>query len=216
MIQTIQKLASTASLLSVLTLASSNATAVPMDFDFSGTFTKDNDVVLLNFDILTDSTITIFSSSWDDGGFDPILAIWNSATGAKLQEQDDGGVVGSTLSNGVSYTHGDWDSYYSLNLAAGSYTASITQYDNFAVGGFLSDGFVFDADANFTASYGCSNGQFCGVNSASNRTADWSFHILNVDGANQVDPGTIPEPSSIALFGLAIAGFATARKNRKA
>ena len=36
------------------------------DFDFSGTFTYDNDVVLLDFTVGAGSTITIFSSSWGD------------------------------------------------------------------------------------------------------------------------------------------------------
>ena len=76
------------------------------DFDFSGVFQYDNDVVRLNFTVGQDSTITIFSSSWDDGGFDPILAIWNNA-GAYVSEQDDGHTVGSTSSNSTSYDHGE-------------------------------------------------------------------------------------------------------------
>ncbi|WP_369600392.1 DVUA0089 family protein [Hahella sp. SMD15-11] len=128
--------------------ASMQANAVPMDFDFSGTFTKDNDVVLLNFTVNTASSVTIFSSSWDDGGFDPILAIWDSA-GNRIEQQDDGGLTGSTVSNGVSYDYGVWDSYFTIALDAGTYTASIAQYSNFANGTHLSDGFRYDSNPNF-------------------------------------------------------------------
>lgn len=99
---------------------SGSALAVVFDFDFSGTFTNDNDIVLLNFTVDTASTITIFSSSWGDdtapngyvanSGFDPILALWDSS-GTLVHEQDDGGNVGTTQSNGVDYTHGFWDTY---------------------------------------------------------------------------------------------------------
>jgi len=55
---------------------SGNVSAIPSDFDFSGTFTNDNDIVLLDFSVDSTSTVTIFSSSWlagDNGlGFDPI------------------------------------------------------------------------------------------------------------------------------------------------
>lgn len=43
-------------------VASSPAKAA--DFDFSGTFQNDNDVLLFNFNAGADSTITLFSSSW--------------------------------------------------------------------------------------------------------------------------------------------------------
>jgi hypothetical protein len=64
--------------------------------------TNDNDVLSFNFTVASDSNITIFSSSWDDDGFDPILAIWDSL-GNLINEQDDGNVTGSQVSNAVSY-----------------------------------------------------------------------------------------------------------------
>lgn len=173
-----------------------------LDFDFSGTFEFDNDVALLNFSVGSASTITVFSSSWQAGGFDPILAIWNASTGALIAQQDDGGNVGSTLSNAVSYNHGSWDSYYQVNLAAGNYTASIAQYDNFAAGSTLGEGFTYDGNPNFTTAYG-SQDYFNGVQSSTDgRTGNWAFHILNVESASQQ---SVPDASStLALLGMAM------------
>lgn len=173
-----------------------------LDFDFAGTFTYDNDVALLNFTVGETSTVTIFSSSWDDGGFDPILAIWNSA-GALVNEQDDGHNVGSTMSNGVWYDHGNWDSYYDVNLTAGSYTASIAQFSNFAVGSSLSDGFTYDDNPNFTFDLGYgAQPYFNGVQSSTDaRTGDWVFHILNVEEATGPGP-QVPEPATFVIWSL--------------
>jgi hypothetical protein len=189
-------------------IAGSLATsAQAADFDFAGTFTYDNDISLLNFSVGQTSTITIFSSSWiagDSGlGFDPILAIWDNA-GNYLYEQDDGGNVGSTLSNGVLYQHGTWDSYFSVSVGAGNYTASIAQYSNFRNGGNLSNGFTHDGNPNFTYDAGWGpQPYFNGVWSGNDgRTGDWEFHILDVDSAS-----VVPEPATVTLLGICIVGL---------
>ncbi len=197
---------------------SSSAVAVSTDFDFSGNFVSDDDVVLQSFNLAFDSNVTIFSSSWGDdlgdgdgwverGGFDPILAIWDSS-GILLLQRDDGNIEGTTQSNGVDYTYGVWDTFIEIFLTAGDYTASITQYNNFAVSTLLNGGFQRDGNSNFTFDDG--NGPepfFNGVWSAPGtdpRTGAWEFHILAVESASQ---SQVPEPATIALIALGLVGI---------
>ena len=198
-----------------LLAGSQQASAIVMstDYDFSGSFTNDNDIVKLNFSVDSLSTVTIFSSSWDDGGLDPILAIWD-ASGNKMHEQDDGGNIGSTSSNGVLYDHGSWDSYFSVELAAGDYTATIGMYNNFSVSNLLADGFSQDANPNFSGGlFGCSNDVFCGAG-GDNRTADWAFHVLNVSTAD-VEVSQVPEPGTLAILALGLVGLNMQARRKK-
>jgi hypothetical protein len=171
-----------------------------LDFDYSGTFSNDNDIVSVFFTVGATSNVTIFSSSWDDGGFDPILAIWHDdQDGFMVQQQDDGFNTGSTLSNGSSYTHGAWDSYFTVELAAGNYRATIAQYNNFASRARFADGFNFDSVANFTNPSFGNQSSFNGAYSENDpRNGNWAFHILNV-------ATSVPDPSS--TLGLMVMGF---------
>ena len=75
--------------------------AYAADFDFFGNIQFHNDV--LSWQVTTGAaTVTVFTSSWDDGNFDPILQVWGP-DGTLLYQQDDGGVAGITLSIGQSY-----------------------------------------------------------------------------------------------------------------
>lgn len=199
-----KKILATAALGGCLTLPLS---AMAAEFDFSGSFSKDNDVLRFDFSLGLPGAVTLFTSSWLDGGFDPILTLWDSG-GNQLLEQDDGSLGGALVSNGVSYDYGEFDSYINLNLAAGNYIATLTQYDNFSVGTLLTDGFLRDADPAFTAAFGCSNAAFCEGSLFDshnnpvepNRTAAWDVHFLNVDNASAT---TVPEPPTLMLLGVA-------------
>jgi hypothetical protein len=185
-----------------------SASAVTQDFDFTGTFSHDNDIARFYFSVGADSTIKVFSSSWVQGGFDPILAIWN-ASGQLLAQQDDGGNTGSTMSGGTSYAHGDWDSYYSVYLTAGTYSATIGQYDNFAVGLNITQGFTYDANPTFTYNYSGHYAPYFNSVDGTVDTGNYAFHILNVESASG---GTVPDAAcTLSLLSLAFAGLAAVR-----
>ena len=183
------------------------------DYDFSGVFNQDNNVQHMNFTVGQNSNITVFSSSWVAGGFDPILAIWSNS-GALLYQQDDGHNIGTTDSNGVAYAHGNWDSYYDLVLNPGSYIATVAEYNNFANGTTLAQGFMYDNQPHFTFTNGFgSQPDFNGVlNNQDARTGDWAFHLLNVESAIVVTP----EPATMFLLGIGILGlWGVSRKKSK-
>ena len=181
--------------------------AQAIDFTFTTTFDKDNDVQLVDFSIDSDRNITLFSSSWDDGGLDPIMGLWD-ANGDLIREQDDIRSTGSIFSNGVEYDYGVWDNNFTEFLVAGSYTVSIGQFDNVASGSNLGDGFVHDGpgNENFTAEFGCTQGSFCGLNEPNdNRTNSVTFHILGADSIQGIpEPGTVVGILAVGLFGATV------------
>ncbi len=176
--------------------------ALALDFDFSGNLTYHNDVLYFNFVAPEAGNVTLFSSSWDDGGFDPMLGLWTS-TGNLIYFQDDGGNYGTTLSNNVPYTYGTWDSYYTVSLNPGAYTITLTTFPNFNNSTLLSDGFRFDDEIPIA------------FQSWSGYYDSYVFHVLNVPSATQVqDVNVVPEPGTFLLVGAGFGFIALLRKKR--
>jgi hypothetical protein len=179
-------------------------------FSFIGTFPQDDQVQLFNLFVGAPSTVTLETTSYADGtdGFDPILALFDSSGNLIGQNDDGGSFVPADPETGAHF-----DTFLQIpSLAAGDYTVSVMQYDNFAIGPTLADGFARQGQGNFTGgAFGCGAGvAFCDVNVDVNN-GNWAFTISGVNSAN-----TVPEPSSLLLLGggLLIIG-AVARRHLK-
>jgi len=180
---------------------------------FQGTFTSDDDVQLINFTTsgLTNVTFRTFSYAGGvngdgatilRGGFDPGIALYDSG-GNYLDEQIDGYPpdIPADPMTGKYY-----DIFLTKELAAGTYTVAIYQYDNAPAGLLLSDGFFRDGQGNFTGGvdFGttCSQGFFCDYSDVApynNRDGHWA---LDISGAETASIG-------IASYGFVIASDTT-------
>lgn len=201
------------------------APASAANFSFTGTIAQDDTVQFFNFSVGAASTVTLLTYSYAggvqadgnvvaQGGFDPILSLFDASTGLLINSNDDGlsSQVGTDIITGFTF-----DTFLQSALGIGTYTVAVSQFDNFAIGPFLINGFLQTGSPNFTASFGCSNGQFCDVGGF-NRTNSWAFDVLNVNSAVVVPPSVIPIPAALPLFltGLAGLGFIARRKKQAA
>ena len=204
-------------------LLSGSASAT--NFSFTGTFGTDDEHQIFSFTVASTSTITLRTWSYAGGtnaagtliargGFDPILALFDS-TGAKIGENDDGGCG---LVAGDAVTTACWDTFFTATVNAGTYFASVQEYDNFNLG-TLADGFSRDGQGNFTGGFNCPDDQpsFQDVTGlpGCGRTNAWAFDILGVDTATVENPTGVPEPASLALLGAGLIGLGFKRSRRK-
>ena len=141
------------------------------------------------------SGVIIWTDSYAGGeGFDPITALWRD--GIRLGENDDG----PGLMPGQSW----FDSGLRFDtLEAGDYLLTITNFNNFANGSLLADGFRFDDPlypaTNLNNCFGSNNcpGNF------------WRVHLQ--DGYM---PPAVPDPAHALLLVAGTAVLATARRRR--
>lgn len=218
------KLALVMATLIVLGIATTSTTKAD-NFSFTGNFTQDDNVLLFNFSVGTTSSVTLRTWSYAGGtnaagqviargGFDPILALFNSS-GQIIDQNDDGGPALVPV-DAVSGTA--WDTFLQATLTPGAYTVSVMQYDNFALGPNLANGFERSGQGNFTTAFGpCA--QYNDVSGVANNCRDshWAFDVLNVNTAVQVPTEPVPEPTTMLLLGTGLAGVAAkVRKRRKA
>lgn len=198
------------------TLASHRTVVIAMSFVVSaaaspaatlseqGEFQQDDDVALVAFNVSMPFDVVIESLGYAGGvngdgisvpagGFDPVLSLFD-ANGLLIAEADDGREV-------VDPSSGEaFDSLLSMSLPAGSYTVALTQFDNYAIGPMLEDGFERVGEGNFTSEFGPGPAfnDFDGV-----RTGRWALDITIPQ---------IPEPATIIVLAMgALCGCALRR-----
>lgn len=173
-------------------LFAGSANAALMNFD--GYLSDYDDVIITEFIVSSDQMVSAWTDSFDSGlNFDPITALWAS-DGSFIAQNDDNDTI-----NPLTQTY--YDSGIQQFLTAGTYYFTVSVFDNFANESLniLSGTSPFDGGCN-----GCTSGPglyysqwFDGIESA----------IVTND---------IPEPTSIALLALGLAGFGFSRKNKTA
>lgn len=201
-----------------LAVLGASLSANALNYSYTGNLAQDNSVQLFNFTVGASSPNVILET-WSyaggvnaagqtiaRGGFDPTLVVFDSA-GALIDQNDDGGSAFRTVDLGGQA----WDTYLSLgSLAAGTYTVSVMQYDNFALS-TLAAGFRHDApaDAWFRNHFVDVSGD-----NYSQRDSHWAFDILNVESARQTN--NVPDAgTTVTLFGMALSGMALVRSRMR-
>lgn len=184
-----------------------------------GTFAQDDAVQLFNVVVAAGGTVDFRSYGYGGGtassgqtiapgGFDTVLTLFSSS-GVLLTDNDDGAGVATDPATGEAY-----DARITTNLTPGNYILALTQYDNFANGPNLSNGFVetghptFTADPSFTPGPSCPSGLFRDTSGTAGqcRTGSFTVDFLNVQSASpRLVPPPVPEPATAWLLG---GGFA--------
>jgi len=161
-----------------------------------------NSAGIVSFDILSweadpaGGTPTLTSAPVDVNGdgeiafFDAMIRVYDAATNALIATNDDSA---STFGDGSIYNR---DSFLSVALAAGDYFLAVGSFD-------LSAGEGLAATAFGTGPMTWDGRQYV--------VADHGDYQLTITG----DVRVVPEPSTLALAALALAGFGVGRRHRR-
>ncbi len=213
--------------LALLSAALSPMLAQAANITLTGTIAQDDTVQLFDVVVATEGVVDLRSYGYGGGttstgeniapgGFDTILTLFTGA-GTLLVDNDDGAGVRGDPATGQAF-----DARITRNLTPGNYILALTQFDNFANGPTLSNGFAeaghphFTADPTFTPGPPCPGNLFRDTSGTAGqcRTASETIDFVNVQSATARLVTPTPEPGYCWLLGggFALLGLAMQRK----
>jgi len=197
----------------IVLLLAGSAQLSASTISYNGSFSADDNVVLIPFTVAADDPVLIQTTSFAGSmGFEPVLTLYDGSGNLFLQDATGGTAPSGCGGRAIDPTSGFClDAEIDSFLNAGSYTLALTEYDNIPSGPTLADGFPQTGNGDFTGP------EFLGIPGSfilfdgQQRTSDWA---LDIDITGTTTIATAPEPDSLILTGLGLiaAAFIARRK----
>jgi len=217
------------SLIAIVSIVATSCVAFPAHAEFtftvaSGNLSADDDVQSTPFTLTQAQSLIFYTTSYAGGtnadgtvtpagGFDPILTLFDSSGNTIAYNDDDTtGFVGTDPATGLAA-----DSYFSETLGPGTYTLSISEYDNFA--STDSSDWTEAGNPTFTSEFANPFNPLPGPfldQTGDQRTSSYTYDIQASDF--NAEPGAVPEPSpaiDMGLFVVVLTGLIVLAKRRR-